>query len=133
MGKEGFENVEAADVEELTLDEEEGLTHMELEELTREDLVVSSDDDEDELQITNPLTTKSLQGVLDKVSELKREIIEIDSDKQRSMVTSRGLDNIFSPYRELLKELRSRQIQKTITDFFKKETIPTPEPPTTQN
>lgn len=133
VGEEGFENVEVADVEELTLDEEEGLTHMELEELTREDSVVSSDDDEDELQITNLLTTKSLQAVLDKVSELKREITEIDPDTQRSTVTSRGLDNIFSPYRELLKELRSRQIQKTITDFFKKETIPTPEPPTTQN
>jgi hypothetical protein len=67
------------------------------------------------------LTINELQELFNMVTQIKSKVAEIDPDTERSLVTNRGLDNIFL---QLFSELKKKQIQKSITDFFKsKSTI----------
>jgi hypothetical protein len=61
------------------------------------------------------LTINELQELFNMVTQIKSKVAEIDPDTERSLVTNRGLDNIFL---QLFSELKKKQIKKSITDFF---------------
>lgn len=118
VGKEGFDQIELHDVEDLIDEHNTGLTTEELSQMVEPEEVHVSSDEEDVI-IKPSLTTKVLAEVMDRVSQLKSYITEIDPELERSLLISRRIDEAILPYRHINDELRKKQRQQSIKDFFK--------------
>ena len=79
-------------------------------------------------ETVEPLSPQKIFQVLNKMVILENEILNIDPDTERELKLQRGLDNLFSGYQELYKQLLKKKSQTLVTQYFqikeKTNTVP---------
>ena len=69
-------------------------------------------------ETVEPLSPQKIFQVLNKMVILENEILNIDPDTERELKLQRGLDNLFSGYQELYKQLLKKKSQTLVTQYF---------------
>ena len=69
-------------------------------------------------ETVEPLSPQKIFQVLNKMVILENEILNIDPDAERELKLQRGLDNLFSGYQELYKQLLKKKSQTLVTQYF---------------
>lgn len=71
--------------------------------------------------LLNLLLQKKIGEVLKTVNDLQNEIFNMDPDTERAMKLQRGLNDLFSGYQELYKQLKKSTSQSLMTNYFVRE------------
>lgn len=121
IGRDGFDQIESSDVQELLEAQDEDLTETDLEEM------LNSQPIEEEASTSAENVTfnlKNLSEGLRMANELCDFFMKIDPSMERSLIFKRQIANATAEYQSELKELLKNAKQEKITKFFK----PLPKP-----
>lgn len=122
IGRDGFEQIESSDIQELLESQDEDLTETDLEEM------LNSQPIEEEASTSTGKVTfnlKNLSEGLRMANELCDFFMKIDPSMERSLIFKRQIANATAEYQSELKELLKTAKQEKITKFFKP--LPKPE------
>lgn len=122
IGRDGFEQIESSDIQELLESQDEDLTETDLEEM------LNSQPIEEEASTSTGNVTfnlKNLSEGLRMANELCDFFMKIDPSMERSLIFKRQIANATAEYQSELKELLKTAKQEKITKFFKP--LPKPE------
>uniref|UniRef100_A0A2A4JVK0 HTH CENPB-type domain-containing protein n=1 Tax=Heliothis virescens TaxID=7102 RepID=A0A2A4JVK0_HELVI len=122
IGRDGFEQIESSDVQELLASQDEDLTETDLEEMINSQPM----EEEEALTSTGNVTfnMKNLSEGLRMANELCDFFMKIDPSMERSLIFKRKIANATAEYQSELKELLKTAKQEKNTKFFK----PLPKP-----
>ena len=122
IGRDGFEQIESSDIQELLELQDEDLTETDLEEM------LNSQPIEEEASTSTGNVTfnlKNLSEGLRMANELCDFFMKIDPSMERSLIFKRQIASATAEYQSELKELLKTAKQEKITKFFKP--LPKPE------
>lgn len=122
IGRNGFEQIESSDIQELLESQDEDLTETDLEEM------LNSQPIEEEASTSTEnvtFTLKNLSEGLRMANELCDFFVNIDPSMERSLNFKRQIANATAEYQSELSELLKTAKQEKITKFFKP--LPKPE------
>lgn len=120
--RDGFEQIESSDIQELLESQDEDLTEIDLEEM------LNSQSIEEEASMSTENVTfnlKILSEGLRMANELCDFFMKIDPSMERSLIFKRQIANATAEYQSELKELLKTAKQEKITKFF--EPLPKPD------
>lgn len=121
IGRDGFEQLESNDIQELFESQDEDLTEMELEEMLNIDF---SEEEPTTSTEKKTMTLKNLSEGLRMANDLCDFFIKIDPSMDRSLLFKRKIDQATAEYQSELQDLLKDAKQEKITKFFK----PLPKP-----
>ncbi|KAI1888220.1 hypothetical protein AGOR_G00182770 [Albula goreensis] len=111
---EGLADTNEEDVKQLLQSHKEELTEVEIAEL-----IMSSDDEEDESERSNKMTLVNLSKGLLLANNLADYFIDIDPFMERSLKFKRGLEELLAPYKQLQKDFQNKIKHSSILSYFK--------------
>ena len=104
LGGEGFEDLEADDVEELLVSHGQELSEEDVEELIKSS--EEEEEEDNEAEIFKPaLTITNLNKIMAAVKSVSDLVCELDPFMERSLKFKRNVEDAELPYKELLKDL----------------------------
>lgn len=111
----GFDSLNHNDIEELLVDVP--LSDDDIVSLTADNMEDNNCESDCE-ELVESLTLKKIDKILKTVKDLQSEILNVDPNTERALKIQHGLNNTFSAYRELQKELKKSTSQKLMTNYF---------------
>lgn len=117
IGRDGFEQIESGDIQELLESQDEDLTETDLEEMLN--LHPIEDEEASTSTEKTTLNVKTLREGLKMANELCDFFINVDPSMERSLIFKRQILNATAGYQSELKQLLKAAKQEKITKFFK--------------
>ncbi|KAL9876647.1 tigger transposable element-derived protein 1-like [Glossina fuscipes fuscipes] len=116
IGRDGFEQIESNDIQELLKSQDEDLTETDFEEILNSQPI----EEEASRSTGNVIfNLKSLSKGLRMANELGYFFMNIDTSMERSLIFNRQIANATAAYQSELKKLLKTVKQKKLTKFFK--------------
>uniref|UniRef100_UPI00358E3E0E tigger transposable element-derived protein 1-like n=1 Tax=Myxine glutinosa TaxID=7769 RepID=UPI00358E3E0E len=112
VGGEGFEDLQATEIEEVIIG-------FHTEKLTKEDPedLIKSSESEEEVVVKPHLKLKSLSEILQLAKALSDRVFEVEPFMERSIKFKRELESMIIPYREVYKDLQKKAKLSQIPSF----------------
>uniref|UniRef100_A0A5S6QBZ1 Tigger transposable element-derived protein 1 n=1 Tax=Trichuris muris TaxID=70415 RepID=A0A5S6QBZ1_TRIMR len=117
----GFEDLDAANVQEMLASHTEELSNDDLLNLEQQNASEEAQDEEllDNNE-TDELPLKGLEEILSMVETLKEKVIDIDSNIHCSMQVTRAIDDAFFTYKHVYEEkTKAKSVQTSLFKFFR--------------
>ncbi|XP_032710502.1 tigger transposable element-derived protein 1-like [Lontra canadensis] len=119
---EGFDDMKEEDVEEILAEKAVAPTNEDLDEMAKQGIGVSNDEDGVESQPntsrTDPLTVTKISEWNSALERIFSDMEECDPMLDRSLKFKRLTSTAFAPYAKMLKDLRQKAKQTTLTQLF---------------
>lgn len=117
---ESFDELNRDDIEEMMLNNDQGLTLEDLEEITATpNEPKQTEDDEEEKEPVKPnFSFKSIKEVFSLANQLTERVLQTDPLTERALKLKRGIQELLVPYEKIRKDIENKRKQTSITNFF---------------